>query len=105
MSCINNFFAYFSSQIPIDRPPIFTGRGIQVELCKLVDEFKNYKLLVDGSPVEKHGLAIMDLVGTIQHCGIKLSEKNIIDKIAETLPPRWDDAKKYILEHKNQLLL
>ena len=69
------------------RPPIFSGRGLQMEASKLVDEFKNYKLLVDGSPVEKHGLAIMDLIGTIQRCDINLSEKYIIYKIAETLPP------------------
>ena len=65
-----------------------------------MDEFKNYKLLVDGSPVEKHGLAIMYLAGIVRRCGIKLSEKDIIDKIAETPPPRCDDAKKYIIEHK-----
>ena len=47
----------------------------------------------DGSIVEKHGLAIMDLAALIQHCGIKLSEEDIINKIAETLPAQWDNAK------------
>ncbi|KAM7478019.1 hypothetical protein LguiA_026232 [Lonicera macranthoides] len=86
--------------IPIEQPLIFPSRNLQLQVCKLVDEFKNYKSVANGSIIENFGLAIMDLAALIQHCGIKLSVEEFIDKIAETLPVKWDKAKKYIFEHK-----
>ena len=89
----------------MDRPPISSGRGLQIELCKLVDEFKNYKLLVDGSPVEKHELAIMDLARIVQRCGINYQKKILLIKLPRLCHLDVMTQRNILLNIKNQLLL
>ena len=60
-------------------------------------EFKD-KPIENDTPIAKHGSRKIQLTQWLRVCGNFIPERYIMIKIAETLPPAWDAAKRRIFE-------
>lgn len=65
-----------------------------------LEEFE-HSSFKEGTPITLYGFRKIELCRYLQKCGKQISEHYLFEKILQTLPPCWDQAKEKIFQKHN----